>query len=277
MAAESDFRYYHYNPSLAAAAIFTVLFSLTSLLHLYQLIRARTWYFIPLVVGAIFEVIGYIARIISSNQSPNWTLGPFIIQSITLLVAPALFAASIYMVLGRIIVAIDGEKFSLIRKKWLTKIFVTSDVFSFLVLSSGAGILSGKNGNNQSLGQDIILAGLVIQIIGFGIFVFVALLFHKRMFKNPTPVSLQSDMPWEKHLYTLYFVSLLIMVRSLIRVIEYIQGNDGYILGHEVFLYIFDGTLMFIVVAVFNGIHPSELIPGRKKISHERDVSMEPL
>lgn len=137
MATESDFKYYHYNPSLAAAVIFAILFLLTSILHVYQLVRARTWYFTPLVVGALMEMVGYIGRILSSRQSPNWTLGPFIIQSIFLLVAPALFAASIYMVLGRIIVAIDGEKFSLIKKKWLTKVFVISDVMSFLVLSSG--------------------------------------------------------------------------------------------------------------------------------------------
>ena len=137
MAKDSTFVYYRYDPSRAAAVIFTILFLLTSLLHLYQLIRARTWYFLPLVIGAIFEMIGYIGRILSSTQTPNWTLGPYIIQSIFLLVAPALFAASIYMILGRIIVAIDGERFSLIKKKWLTKIFVMSDVLSFLVLSGG--------------------------------------------------------------------------------------------------------------------------------------------
>ena len=37
------------------------------------------------------------------------------------------------MVLGRIILLTDGEVHSLIRKKWLTKIFVTGDVLSFLV------------------------------------------------------------------------------------------------------------------------------------------------
>jgi hypothetical protein len=40
-------------------------------------------------------------------------------------------------VLGRIIVAVDGEKYSLIKKRWLTKIFVMTDIISFLVLSGG--------------------------------------------------------------------------------------------------------------------------------------------
>lgn len=83
------------------------------------------------------ECIGYVGRILSSRQSPNWTKGPFIIQSLFILIAPALVAASIYMILARIIVAVDGEKHSLIKRKWLTKIFVTSDVVSFLVLAGG--------------------------------------------------------------------------------------------------------------------------------------------
>jgi hypothetical protein len=131
------FKDYNYDPSLGAAALFTVLFFLTSVVHIYQLWSTKTWYFIPLTIGALLEGIGYCGRIISSKQSPNWTTGPFIIQSICLLVAPALFAATIYMVLGKIILAVDGESYSLIRKRLLTKIFVTCDVLSFLVLSGG--------------------------------------------------------------------------------------------------------------------------------------------
>ena len=75
------------------------------------------------------EVLGFLGRILSTNDF--WALGPFIMQSILLLVAPALFAASIYMILGRIILLTDGEKHSIIRQKWLTKIFVTGDCINF--------------------------------------------------------------------------------------------------------------------------------------------------
>jgi hypothetical protein len=76
----------------------------------------------------------------SSRQSPDWTLGPYVMQSSLLLIAPALFAASIYMTLGRIIVLVNGEKYSIIRVNWLTKIFVAGDVLSFLMQSSGKSI-----------------------------------------------------------------------------------------------------------------------------------------
>jgi hypothetical protein len=141
---------------------------------------------------------------------------------------------------------------------------------------TGAGILSGgnKNPSNTKTGQNIILVGLSIQIIAFGVFIIVALLFHRRLLRHPTQQSMDPDKPWQKHLFVLYHVSLLIMIRSVVRVVEYIQGNAGFILSHEVFLYIFDGVMMFIAIAGFNIFHPSELIPGSKRY-HERQVSLE--
>lgn len=47
----NTFKLYRYDPSLAAAIIFVVLFALVSFLHTYQLLRTRTWYFIPFVLG----------------------------------------------------------------------------------------------------------------------------------------------------------------------------------------------------------------------------------
>lgn len=84
------------------------------------------------------EVIGYIGRVLNTNEEPGcWTMGPYIMQSVLILIAPALFAASIYMILGRIILLTEGEHHSLIRRKWLTKIFVFGDVASFMLQSSG--------------------------------------------------------------------------------------------------------------------------------------------
>ena len=58
-------------------------------------------------------------------------------QSLLILLAPALFAASIYMVLGRLIIHAGAQHRSIIRITWLTKIFVGGDVLSFLLQSAG--------------------------------------------------------------------------------------------------------------------------------------------
>jgi hypothetical protein len=44
---------YRYIPSRVAAVVFVVAFVLTTFAHIFQLIRKRTWYFIPLVIGGI--------------------------------------------------------------------------------------------------------------------------------------------------------------------------------------------------------------------------------
>ena len=46
---------YEYYPSKAAAVVFIILFVVVSLLHSYQLARTRTWFFIPMAIGAWCE------------------------------------------------------------------------------------------------------------------------------------------------------------------------------------------------------------------------------
>ena len=152
-------------------------------------------------------------------------------------------------------------------------------------------------------GETLIIVGLFLQLAFFGFFVVVAGLFHWRLVKANSPNSMYThasdglgtstslhglnsktnassepaqvsysrqglninDLPWKRHLYALYGSSALILVRSLFRVIEYLQGNGGYLLRHEVFLYVFDATLMLGVVVLFNWIHPSEVTEAYEK------------
>ncbi|KAF6843736.1 RTA1 domain protein [Colletotrichum musicola] len=257
-AAANPFKLYHYDPTVAGAVIFVLLFLATTCFHFWQLFKSRCWFLIPLAVGGIFEFVGYAARAKSGNESPDWTLGPYIMQSLLLLVAPALFAATIYMELGRIISAIDGEGHTLIRKEWMTKLFVTGDVLSFLLQGGGGGYQAAGSLEALNNGAKIIIAGLFVQLIFFGFFIFVAVAFHRSINAAPTGRS-NSSIPWRKHMTALYVGSFLIMVRSIFRAVEYLQGFDGYLLSHEAYLYLFDALLMFIVMVLFNWIHPAEV------------------
>ncbi|KAG9672370.1 RTA1 protein, partial [Aureobasidium melanogenum] len=250
------FSYYEYFPSKAAAVIACLIFVTVTILHTWQLFRTRTWFFIPFVIGGLFEVIGYAARAKSASQHPDYTLMPYILQSLFLLLAPTLFAASIYMELGRILDLTEGESRSAIRRRLLTKIFVMGDVLSFLAQSAGGGMLA----QGSSFGNKIIIGGLVLQLLFFGFFMASAVVFDRRMSGNPTTKVMAMPLPWKKHLHALYAGSIMILVRSLYRLIEYVQGgSSGYIVEHEWTLYIFDAALMFGTMLVFFWIHPSEI------------------
>ena len=62
---------------------------------------------------------------------------PYVIQNTYILIAPALFAATIYMALGRVIRLIDGDKHAIISGQKLTRIFLLGDVFCFVMQGTG--------------------------------------------------------------------------------------------------------------------------------------------
>lgn len=244
-----DFKLYRYTPSLAAAIVAAVVFAFLTVAHVWRLHRARAYYFVVFTVGGIFQTVGYCGRIWSHYDQNS--IGGFVIQAILILVAPALYAASIYMILGRLIRALGAEHLSLIPVAWVTRIFVTGDIFSFTLQAGGGGIQSAGTLDFYNIGEKLIIAGLWVQICVFGFFVVTSLLFNYRVVKAPTEIATRGDIPWKRHLVVLYATSAIILVRSIFRVIEYLQGNKGYLISHEVFLYCFDALLMAIVMAIF--------------------------
>lgn len=54
-----------------------------------------------------------------------------------ILLAPPLYAASIYMTLGRLIRYLDAEVISVVPTRWLTGIFLTGDIVAFVMQAAG--------------------------------------------------------------------------------------------------------------------------------------------
>ncbi|KAH7199350.1 RTA1 like protein-domain-containing protein [Fusarium oxysporum] len=266
------FKLYHYSPSFAAAVLFAILFAAVSFRHIQLLIKTRTWAFIPFFIGCLFETIGYAARSYSAKQTPDWTLMPYIIQSLLILLGPALFAGSIYMVLGRLIRVLDAQDYSLIRVQWLTKIFLLGDILSIFGQGGGGGLLAAsKDKSTQKMGNNIILLGLGVQVVFFSGFMIVTAVFHIRIAMSPTLRSKTTTSPWQRFLLVLYSTSMLIMVRSIFRMIEYAQGNNGSLMQKEFYAYVLDALLMLLVAAVFAFHHPSEVLEDQKIASRAAD------
>ena len=162
------------------------------------------------------------------------------------------------MVLGRIIRSVRGEQHSLIRVSRLTRAFVLSDVLSFMIQGGAAGLM--VTGNNVALGNDIVIAGLGIQVLFFGLFIVTAVIFQIRIARFPTAESYNNpDVPWKQSLWGLYAMSVFVLIRSVFRVVEYSLGYDGYALEHEWTLYAFDSVPMFFVMVVFLWKYPNRL------------------
>ena len=84
------------------------------------------------------EGIGYAARTVSAQQDPGcWTLMPYIISTILVLLGPTLFSATIYMTLGRIVALVHGDKHVLIKQHLITRVFVTGDAVCLFLQCAG--------------------------------------------------------------------------------------------------------------------------------------------
>lgn len=114
--------------------------------------------------------------------------------------------------------------------------------------------------SSQNLGKKLILFGLFLQIVFFGIFIITSAIFHKRALRFPIAPAASV---WQKYMFTLYIAGGLILIRSVFRMIEFGSGRDSILQKSEVYLYIFDAVLMFFVMVCFNVVHPGAII-GRK-------------
>ena len=133
--------------------------------------------------------------------------------------------------------------------------------------------MASSNASQSKLGSHIILAGLLIQIMIFGFFVVVALVFHRRLHATPTSQSHDPSLPWKKFLYILYVTSAFIMIRSIVRVAEFVEGFEGNIIEHEVYLYIFDAVPMAAAMVVYNIWYPSHFSKQAVKALGDMEAS----
>ena len=117
--------------------------------------------------------------------------------------------------------------------------------------------------SKSDLGSNLIIAGLFVQIAVFGFFIVVMAIFHWRMVRCPSAKACEMELPWLRYIYMLYVASALIMVRSIFRTAEYIEGRGGHLQSHEVYFYVLDTAFMFLVMAIFNIVHPRAIVDGK--------------
>ena len=114
-------------------------------------------------------------------------------------------------------------------------------------------------------GEKIVIAGLVLQVATFIVFLIASIDFHIRMNRRTrTSTTTQTVGDWKKMLWILYSVSALILFRCTFRLIEYAMGNAGYLIAHEWPLYVFDAVPMFLVLVLLLVLQPSKYVAQAK-------------
>ncbi|KAK4047055.1 hypothetical protein OIO90_006339 [Microbotryomycetes sp. JL221] len=272
MVNSNEWRYYYYEPSHALAIATSAVFAAMFLAHLFLLFRTRAKYMWPFTLGALGEVIGYALRRVSADHPTGRGQGLiwYILQSLAIILSPALMAASLYMCFGRVITFV-GEKYSYVRASRVTFIFVSFDVLSFIVQGAGGSLYSSDNRSIYPAAKAILIVGFLIQIIALGVFFFFAIIYQVRARKAG-----EGEGRWTLCLYTLYAGCIFILIRGIFRTIEFGSGEGGgrgVLLEKEAWYYGLETLPIVLCVLLFIPSHPGFYIPSDRSLRlHPEDV-----
>jgi hypothetical protein len=227
-----------------------------------QASRTITFSLIPIGLGMLFEVAGYAVRIVVINSTER-KLGIYILMEFFTLLAPSIISAGIFMMFNRVEKFLHAEHYSLIPTRILTVFFVIGDVVSFLVQAGGGGLMTREGGRNT--GFILGIAGFGMQIFFFMLFVVVAIRFLILIERNPTKISLSVDsnelnskfFKWKKFAILLVVSMSLIIVRCILRIAGFAEGQDGGVLTNsQAAYYLVDPLPIFLSCALLVWLRP---------------------
>ncbi|KAF1848641.1 sphingoid long-chain base transporter RSB1 [Cucurbitaria berberidis CBS 394.84] len=260
--------FWGYRPSHGVNIAFVVLFGISTLAFLAQGFSGKKWlgFTIAMEMGCILEVIGYIGRILAYNDL--FHENPFLIQIICLTIAPAFLAAGIYLCLSRIVVTFGPEN-SRIKPLSYPRIFIPCDIISLVLQAIGGAMASAKThtGENPKVGTNIMIAGLVVQVVTLLIFMILALDFAVRTIQrtahlgsqnalDPRHAKLRQSWVFRAFLVALAFSTLCIFTRCVYRVAELSEGWSGRLIKTQKYFIGLEGAVIIAAVLVLNVFHP---------------------
>lgn len=246
---------YGYVPNYPLTIFAASIFSVSFILHLVQLYRYRTWYFVTIPIGLILEILGYVFRSFSAHIDPYNVLD-FVLQYFFIVTAPVFFTAGIYAILS-VLISRTGSEYSILSPKAVLWIFITSDAVTTVVQITGAALIgsSESNAKDPNTGKNILLAGLTIQVAVT--FVFLILL-SSFLYRSRTALWAKGD----KKAFLVSFVAaaLLVYLRTCFRLAEVAQGVSAYLFTHEAWFAGLEFAPIACAVLLFNAWHPGRCL-----------------
>ncbi|TNY18209.1 RTA1 like protein-domain-containing protein [Rhodotorula diobovata] len=249
------------------AAVFLVLYLVSTLIMWFLWFRnGRQGYMLNLLVGMLCMTIGLLLRV---KDNYAW-------QFLFTFLSPCAFLANDYVVLKRLSRALGTDISSsclFISPRGIVWIFILSDVITFCAQTVGT-VFVIVGGKWSSLGQNIAIAGLALQLVSFALFTRLLSTLAKRLRSRFPHVYYHNSgrrlRPWSKGpvtdvrtlLLVLGLTCIGILIRSVFRLIEQADGFFGYIATHEAFLYAFDTAPLWLSLSFFCLVWPPRYIGG---------------
>lgn len=184
-------------------------------------------------------------------------------------------AATVYMSLGRYIKALDLRQHMAISPKITTAFYIIVDIGCFGTQVVGSIVPASGDPEGIKLGRTLILGGLIAQMVALSFFLISSL--HAQVWARrlaARSIGHSNQVRGSKYFWANYVATTAMIIRAIVRGVEYIQGADGVIIANEAFLYVFDAVPMVLIAVLYLFIHPGRLVRDTQRISVS-DVGME--
>ncbi|KAJ2083760.1 hypothetical protein H4R24_000531 [Coemansia sp. RSA 988] len=248
--------YFSYTPVNIAPEIAAGLFLVIAVVLTVQTFKARgpRWLLV-LPITALSEAIGYGFRVVCIYWT---TLGTFTAMTMFLLLPPNALALTNYKTLGEVVRKSQDSipshqipKVFLLKPRFITWFFFTSDVFSFLLQGAGVGISTQED--KRDLAKHTVLAGLYVQLFFFAVFLGIAAyIFFDRRFVVMCGPKDSSEQQAKRRLFSVIIVTtVMLYLRSVYRVAEFAGGYGSKIYGTEWLFYMCDTVPVLLSFAMY--------------------------
>jgi len=248
--------------TLTAVALAAVV--LVAVCHAWNYWKLRGKCMLPMVIGDWTYALGFAVRFALHSNPDSETV--YILFDLLIVLSPCAFIATEYMILGRLTRYLDCSKHLLIAPQKIARVFVISDVITFLIQAGGASLSTAKTLSAIRAGEHIFLAGLILQLISFCVFLGIYLRFlylvwrHEPQLWNADRSKVWYD-DWRALAWALFLSSTAVFIRCTYRVIELSQGYRGRLSTTEAYFYALDTLPLCIAIAMYVPFWPGRIIP----------------
>lgn len=254
-----------YAPNKVAPIIFIVLFFISGVIHAWQTIKHKSWRTtILLPWAALLMIAGFAVRLAGAYNTDN--LAYVVASAVLIMSGPPVYALINYFILSRILYYIPY--LAPLHPGRVATTFIGLDGVCEILIGNGAWRMANSSMTvaQRKLGSNMVTASLCLQAALFGAFGLLAAQFHRRA--NRAGV-LKKD--FKIVLWVMYVSAIIVTIRCIYRLVEYIEGWESPIYQNEVYFWIFEAIIMFINTALLNIWHPGKRLPKSNSVFLDRD------
>ncbi|KAK6351483.1 hypothetical protein TWF718_004643 [Orbilia javanica] len=257
---------YRYNPEASAALLAAAFFCLILTFSAYRMCATRSWFMCVSIIAITMEIMGLVARSLSILQRENFSA--YVASVILLTFAPSVQAASLYMLGGRVIsksTPSDKQDFATLwlHPRYLAVTFVAQNILAITIQLFGIGFflnaitIGGEGGADPGpelqRAMHVLVFGFSFQILTLIFFLVLTTRFQIKSFGWLERLKERglSEKVVRTIFYVLYLSTVLLMIRSLYRLNQFVAEtslSDSFLVTHEWPFWVFE---IFVVSLIF--------------------------